>query len=254
MPPFTQEKVDTYEIGAKTSFRGAVSGTFNVAGFYNDFRDYQLSASYSLPRLTGVAPNSGLVNAPKVRIYGMEAELVLVPAEGLRFQAAYAYLNSKIEKLDALPEVPAFFPGSHLSIQGGELPYTPNHKFTADLSYTLPLDESVGEVTLGTTFSYTGEQFYQGPSSASAAAFLGATLGVIPTGENFFIKGYSLWNLNASWNGIMGSNADLSFFMTNVANKHYFLARNLQPGAGIVSHYVAEPRMWGFKLRYNFGN
>ena len=128
---------------------------------------------------------------------------MLVPVEGLRLQAAYAYLNSKIQKLSPLPEVPAFFPGSHLAIEGGELPYTPHHKFTADLSYKLPLDESVGEVTLGTTFSYTGKQFYQGPSQDNAAIFLGAIPGVIPAADVFYIKSYSLWNLtpagNVSW-------------------------------------------------------
>ena len=40
------EKVDTYEIGAKASFRGgALSGYFNVAAFYNDFTDQQLVAT-----------------------------------------------------------------------------------------------------------------------------------------------------------------------------------------------------------------
>ncbi len=250
LPPFKQEKVDTYEVGAKTAFRGAVSGTFNIAGFYNDFRNYQISASYAAPRITGSAPNTGVVNAPKARIYGFEAEAVIIPAQGLRLQAAYAYLNSKILGLDTLPEVPAFFPGRHLTAVGFELPYTPRHKFTLDASYTLPLDESIGEITLGTTYSYISRQFYQGPSTAAAAAFLGPA----PQSEIYNIPGYGLWNLNATWNKIAGSDVDLAFFMTNVANKHYYLARNLQATSGFVSHYVAEPRMLGFKLRYSFGN
>ncbi len=250
LPPFKQEGVDTYEVGAKTSFRGAVSGTFNIAGFYNDFRNYQISASYSVPRIPGSAPNAGVVNAPKARIYGFEAEAVIIPAQGLRLQAAYAYLNSKILALDPLPVVPAFFPGTHLTAVGFELPYTPRHKLILDASYTLPLDESIGEITVGTTYSYTSRQFYQGPNNAPVAAFLGPA----PLSEVYNIQGYGLWNLNATWNKLAGSDVDLSFFMTNVANKHYYLARNLQATSGFVSRYVAEPRMWGFKLRYSFGS
>lgn len=39
------KSVDTFEAGAKTSFRGAVPGYFNVAGFYNKFRDQQLAVN-----------------------------------------------------------------------------------------------------------------------------------------------------------------------------------------------------------------
>src|SRR3546814_18948749 len=37
------EKVDTYELGTKTSFySGVLKGYFNLTGFYNDFRDQQI--------------------------------------------------------------------------------------------------------------------------------------------------------------------------------------------------------------------
>ena len=39
------EKVNSYEVGAKTSFRGAIPGYFNLAGFYNDFTDQQITAN-----------------------------------------------------------------------------------------------------------------------------------------------------------------------------------------------------------------
>ena len=37
------EYVNAYEMGVKTSFHGAVRGTFNIAGFWNDFTDQQAS-------------------------------------------------------------------------------------------------------------------------------------------------------------------------------------------------------------------
>ena len=38
------EKVDTYEVGTKASFSGALRGFINIAAFYNDFTNQQLQA------------------------------------------------------------------------------------------------------------------------------------------------------------------------------------------------------------------
>ena len=40
------ETIDSYEIGAKTSFFGRFPGTFNVAAFYNDLQDQQIQFGY----------------------------------------------------------------------------------------------------------------------------------------------------------------------------------------------------------------
>ena len=250
LPPFEQEKVDTYEIGAKTSFRGAVSGTFNISGFYNDFTNQQLSAAYTIPLVAGANPNAGIVNVGKSRIYGFEIESAITPFRGFTVQASYAYLNSRISELAPPPSVPTYGPPSHLSVVGGKLPFTPEHKLTIGATYTLPLEESVGKVSLGVNYAYNGEMFYQGPTSATGA-LLNSTFG---TNEVYNVPAYGLWDINASWNKVAGSNVDIQFFMTNVANKHYFLARNQQQTSGFISRYLAEPRIWGFKLRYNFSD
>ncbi|MFA7586035.1 MAG: TonB-dependent receptor, partial [Novosphingobium sp.] len=52
--PYGEEKVDTYEVGSKLSWRGAIPGNFNISAFYNDFRDQQLQAGVSCdPALPG---------------------------------------------------------------------------------------------------------------------------------------------------------------------------------------------------------
>jgi iron complex outermembrane receptor protein len=249
LPPFKQEKVDTYEVGTKASFRGAISGTFNLSGFYNDFRDQQLNASFTTPLITGLAPNAGIVNVGKSRIYGIEVETMIMPFEGFRIQGSYAYLNTKIQELSPIPAVPNFGPASHLSVLGGELPFTPKHKLSVSANYTLPLDESIGKITFGTTYSYNGKMFTAGPSSAATATLLN----VFNKNDVLYIPSYDLWDINVSWENVAQSNIDASFFMTNVANKHYYLARNIQATSGFISRYLGEPRTWGFRLRYNFG-
>jgi iron complex outermembrane receptor protein len=39
---YEPERVNTYELGAKTRFHAPISGTFNIAVFYNDLSDQQL--------------------------------------------------------------------------------------------------------------------------------------------------------------------------------------------------------------------
>src|SRR5262249_21140092 len=39
---YPEERVDAFEIGAKTSWRGPVRGTFNISAFYNKFHGQQI--------------------------------------------------------------------------------------------------------------------------------------------------------------------------------------------------------------------
>ena len=69
---FEPEKLDAYEAGLKASFNGAVSGFFNVAGFYNKFSNQQLRAGFS-PAPGAVVPNTtGILNVGRSRIYGAD--------------------------------------------------------------------------------------------------------------------------------------------------------------------------------------
>ena len=44
-----------------------------------------------------------------------------------------------------------------------------------------------------------------------------------------------------------------SAFVTNVDNAKIYLHVNDQQTGGFVSYFIAEPRMYGFRLRYKFG-
>ena len=61
-------------------------------------------------------------------------------------------------------------------------------------------------------------------------------------------------NLNVNWEGIGGQPIDAAFFVTNVTNAKTILHANVQVGSGFLSNIVGEPRMWGFRLKYRFGN
>ena len=68
------------------------------------------------------------------------------------------------------------------------------------------------------------------------------------------IKASNLVNLNANWDSVMGAPVDLAFFMTNVTNE----ARIVFPSQsyhqiGLDGGHVNEPRMWGIRVKYRFG-
>jgi iron complex outermembrane receptor protein len=235
------EKVDAFEVGAKTSFRGAVSGYFNIAAFYNKFADQQLAVnSLIAPQYIGVitaaAPN---VNAGRSRMYGLEVDASISPFRGLKLDVGYTYLNTKLQSFTA-PPLPAYytalFPATEV---GGPLPLSPKNRVTASASYTLPLDESVGRISFGGTFVHTDKN--------QSRSCIADPLCIVPEQNEL--------NLDASWNSILGSPVDLSFFMTNVTNQ----GRILFPTGsfyyiGGEGAHVNQPRMWGFRLRYSMGS
>lgn len=225
------EKVDTYEVGSKVSWRGGIPGFFNIAGFYNDFRDQQLTVGViQLP----ASVNSATLNVGRSRIWGAEVEAGITPFEGLRLDGSYAYLNTKVTRLDPIAPTPGFF-FVNPTVVGQDLPLTPKHKFSITGTYTLPLDESIGDVSFGATFSHVGDQ------SVNASPLT-------------HIPSYDLLNLNFNWKTIAGSPIDLSVFATNVTNEKYvvYINDNLSR-MGFISATTGMPRMYGVRLRYNFG-
>ena len=237
---YDAERVDTYEIGAKTSWRGAVPGSFNVAGFYNDFRDQQVQTGFANSRGL-LAPNTAIVNAGKSRIQGVEVEATLSPFEGFSFNGSYAYLDTKLLEFAPVPLPSTLIPGSLFDTPiptnavGRPLTFAPKHKLSITANYALPLPAHVGRMTVGATYSYT---------SPIRATYSG-TQGLLPSTQ--------LLNLNLNWNGVAGSPIDVSLFATNVTNERYFTQVNEQSSSGFVSKFLGEPRMYGVRLRYNFG-
>ena len=237
------EKVDTYEIGAKTSFNtGSARGYVNLAGFYNDFRDQQIQASLVRAPTSPLVGGSAIINAGKSRIWGVEADASVTLFDQLRLDAGYAYLNTKVLELD-VPTLGPELEGIYAAIVptaevGSELALSPKHRLSLTATYTLPLDDSIGDISFGGTFVYTDDQLV---SRATAPQFQR-------------LKATELFNLNASWDRIFSSNFDASFFMTNVTNEKYNLSvNNAFNSFGLESGVINQPRMYGFRLRYNFG-
>ena len=236
------EQVDTYEVGVKTSLHGAVHGTFNVAAFYNDFTDQQIQAgiiactSISLPQCPFIPTSaSGIANAGKSTIKGVEVETSLTLFKGFRVDGGYTYLDTKINSI-AAPTIPLGFTTLSLPAAGGPITLTPQNQYTITGTYTLPLDASVGRISLAMTFSHRDTTI--GSTSSRVAQRI--------------LPAQDLLNLNINWNDVLNQPLDLSFFVTNLTSEHFY---SYTTGAsfGFDSYIANQPRMFGIRAKVRFG-
>ncbi|MET0239549.1 MAG: TonB-dependent receptor [Sphingobium sp.] len=240
------EKVDLYEIGAKTSFSGIVRGNFNIAAFYNDFSNQQLQIGIlGCTTVTGpgtqcpfiASAGQGIANAGKSVIKGVEIDANLRPVEGLNLDFSYAYLDAKLKSLTTIPATPVGFNTLILPTVGGVLPLTPKNKYSVTAGYTLPLDPSVGKITFAATFTHQD----------SSLGNLSSPI------ENRTLPAQNLLNLNVSWNSIADLPVDVALFATNVTKEEFFLYTT-GDSFGADAYIPNQPRMFGARLKYRFGS
>ncbi len=254
------EKVDTYELGLKGSFREFLHSTLNIAGFYNDFSNQQIQLDflqYSDP--TGatnppsVSPTTAPANAGSSRIWGVEIDGSIRPFHGFTIQGSYAYLNTKIRSIQTFtvdgPSTGFVVYGQ--ARVGDPLLLSPKNKYTVTATYDLPLDSSIGNISIGATFTHSDKalgnyssRFYTSPDPALQAEF--RSLSWLPSSN--------LLNLNASWDSIAGSPVDLAIFATNVTKEKYYTFLPGVSGTGLAVASLGEPRMYGLRLKVHFGS
>jgi iron complex outermembrane receptor protein len=239
-PVFGPEKVDSYELGAKTSFAGAVSGTFNVAAFYSKLSQQQLQVG--LQNSDGVgnprgATATSIFNAGKSRIYGIEFDGSLRFSRMFRVDASGTYLNTKLQTI----ALPTSFPGYNVivpsALAGDPLPYSPKWGANFGGTFTLPTDKSIGTIELGAVYRYS--------SSYTSAASSTTSLKSTPVKQ---------LDITLDWHNVAGRPVDLAFFGTNMTNQ--FTQGIILPlinSFGFDARYVGRPRMYGLRAKVRFG-
>jgi iron complex outermembrane recepter protein len=233
---FAPEHVDDFEIGEKSSFDWPVPGSFNVDAYYNRFTNQQLLVGEIGP--PGVSPVSFIANAGKSRLYGAEIQGMIRPFKGLSLSASYEYLETELLSATPIQVVPPYTTVEYPTTAGGELPWAPRSKVSANATYALPLPSTVGDVEVGATYTYTGRTFI--------AATYETPYGTQPS--------YSLVNMNLDWNDIFSSHLDAELFATNLANKLYSNnTSQLYDAEGFEVRWLGPPRMYGVRVRWRFG-
>lgn len=225
--PVAPESLNAFEAGFKYAGRGL---TFNLAGWYYDYKDLQVS-SY----IVGDDPSQGALarvdNAATARIYGVEGDVRYQITPDFDVSASGAYVDAKYKDFPEsnrfvfnsagflIPQIP--FDSSGLQMQRAP-------KFTASIGARYNVDLAGGRLGLSGNFYHTSRIYFD-------------------ASEQFRQDGYELLGLRAEWTDPT-EQLTVAVYGDNVTGAKYIKQFNTG-GFGVG---WGAPATWGVSLRYNF--
>ncbi|HKP80110.1 MAG TPA: TonB-dependent receptor [Phenylobacterium sp.] len=214
------EALDAFEVGLKSQlFDRRI--TANVAAFYYDYRDLQVT--------TNVPPSTTLVKNADARVYGVEGDFRFRVTPQFTLQLAPTLTHARFKNFVDFD--PVF--QQTVDLGGFHLLRAPDFTLNASASYRIDLGGKLfSRLTLQADALYSSKvvlRYYDRPGESQSA--------------------YTIGNLSASL-----ANADesllLSAFVNNVGDKDY-KQQITNFGLGYFGNY-APPRTWGVRLSSRF--
>ncbi|SMC77863.1 TonB-dependent receptor [Novosphingobium sp. B1] len=221
--PAVQESVLAYEVGAKFSVLDGAAD-ISAAAFYYDYTDKQVRGRTLVqPALLG--PLETLVNIPRSKIRGAEAQINLRPMAGLNVTIAGTYLDSEVTSDFSNYNIL----GALQQFKGNSFPYTPKYQVILDSSYAWSVSESV-DAFIGGNVNYR---------SATVAGFGSNTL--------LDIDSYALVDLRI---GLESKNKRwrAQVFGKNIFDQYYW--SNVAKFVDNVRRYSGSPATFGVSLSF----
>ncbi|WP_375713760.1 TonB-dependent receptor [Sphingobium sp. BS19] len=240
--PVTQESVTAYEAGIKTTFADRLIG-LNAAAFYYDYKDKQVRGKIiDTPNVFGVL--DALVNVPKSRVLGAEAEITIRPTTGLVIGLSGTYLDSKITNYSG----DYSFTGQPVDFSGSPLPFTSKWSGAVNIDYRHELP-SGGTPFIGVSVN---------ARSSSDAALGGRTIAypaspatVVKPGVTypFAIDGYATVDARLGYEARDGA-WKVMLWGKNIFNEYYWTA--VSPGSDSASRLAGRPATYGITFGFEF--
>ena len=216
---FDPEYIKSYEAGVKSQWFDRHL-LLNLAAFYNDYSDIQLTSIRSVQGLiVAVTENAG-----QARIQGLELEMVAQPVKPFTIRAGIGYTDARYTELD---------PGATVTLDT-KLVKTP--KLTANLvaDYEFGLGNA-GSLTVGGDLSYRSSYFMDPNNTPlfeqSGYGLFGAHVGYLSSDKH--------WAVTA--------------FGTNLSDKRYMTNALQSYGSfGTADASFGPPVEWGLTMRARY--
>ncbi len=231
VPFFKPETVWTYEAGAKGSFLGG-RVVLSADVFYSDYRDFQARVGGGT---TGVAGGSfPVVNAGKLRNWGIEAEMAVKPTSAWSIRTSVGYLNSKYLKFDDARRAPAFScnpTGTQVTCTPA---FSPPISFSLASDYRIPLG-TAGNLTLGGDVRFIDKQYLS-----------------VDNRPNLLEPGYTLVNAFVQYDA-PGDRYYVRGGVKNLTKAIYMTdAQEFSSVGNIQTAYYGDPRTWTITAGFRF--
>ncbi|MES2441530.1 MAG: TonB-dependent receptor [Pseudomonadota bacterium] len=229
--PYADESSQNYELGLKASTRDQAL-TFNVALYRIEISGQQVTNVIPDPG-GGPTPVSVVENAAGSHVVGMEAELAVRPAKGLRLRGALSFSRSRFDNF-----VRVFTPADKTDFSGTPFENVPETTLFAAADYSLPLG-GARAIDLHAEYQYVDSIIIQDNTRASRS------------GDQLTAPGYDRVNLSVSFDA--GSGIRLTGYVNNVLDSFDYAFPSSDPLIG-GDVFVAPlpPRQFGVRAAVSF--
>lgn len=231
VPYFQPETVWTYEAGAKGNFLGGrVQLSADV--FYSDYKDFQARVGGGTTGVTG--GSFPVVNAGKLRIWGIEAEMTVRPTRDWTIRQSFGYLDAKYLEFDDGRRAPAFScnpTGEEITCQPA---FAPPITYSLASDYAIPLG-SAGSLTLGGDLRVVDKQYLS-----------------VDNRPNLREDGYMLLNAYVQYDA-PGGKYYVRGGVKNLTKSVYLTdAQEFSSVGNIQTAYYGDPRTWSITAGFRF--
>jgi iron complex outermembrane receptor protein len=219
------ETVNAYETGIKGRIFDN-SLTLAAAAFYYDYTNQQLQD-------TRPGPVAFLVNAPKSKIYGLEAESTWRVIPDFTARASFGYLHATYSELSL----------QDTNLAGNRLPFAPTLTAQAGFDWIF-VHIGGGALTLSPQVNYVSKQYFSPFNDVNAA-------GSAQDNSELSQAGYSKVDASLAWTK---DHWLVRAYSNNVFDKAVYSYGLDLRGAGFPYNFLvpSTPRTFGVSARYSF--
>jgi iron complex outermembrane recepter protein len=233
VPSFKPETVWTYETGAKGSF---LNGLVTLSGdvFYSDYKNFQARVGADSTSATGSGALP-VINAGKLRIWGVEFEATVKPVDNLTLRSTFGYLNAAYKEFNDTrrpPNLSCNPTGAKITCEPA---FAPPITFSQSVDYVIPLGSEGGTLTLGGDARFVDKHFLS-----------------VDNRPNLVENGYWLANAYVQYDAPGGAwylrggikNLTKSLYRTD--------AQEFSSVGNIQTVYYGDPRTWNVTAGFRF--
>ncbi|GAB3104178.1 TonB-dependent receptor [Aestuariicella hydrocarbonica] len=236
--PFDPETVVDLELGSKIDWSLDQWMMRTNAAFYHQWYD-DIQRTVAVDNPVGT-PGSAIENAAEATVLGFEIEQTVSPTENLTLKLQYVYTDAEYAKWEE--------PASGKDLSDTPFYFTPEHAFTASVSYSYPLANDTGVLRFSANAAYQDDVWLNALQTIELIDQTPANLRSSLQQDAFWLVGLSL-----GWDNVLGSKLDLSAYVKNLTDEEYALGGvMLYPTFGLSTKVYGEPRNYGMQLRYQF--